>query len=72
MLVPVLVVVRRRVCLERGVKTPSRFVPGPVMAAAVAVVYLLGVIAALLRHPSCTDPIGDAAPGETLDRVIGR
>jgi hypothetical protein len=40
---------------------------GPAMAAVAAVVYLLGGIVALLPHPSRTDLVGGAAPGETLD-----
>jgi hypothetical protein len=42
------------------------------MAAATAVVYLLGGIVALMLHPSCTYLVDSAAPGEPLILVIGR
>jgi hypothetical protein len=39
------------------------------MVAVEAIVYLLGGITRFLQHPSCTDLVNGAAPGETLDLV---
>jgi hypothetical protein len=50
-----------------GCKTLSRFSVGLAVAAAAAVVDLLGGIAALLPHPSRTHLVGGVTPGETLD-----